>query len=151
MKYLYLCALKAALPLNIVHPSESYNLFWKWVEFQWKADNTQGDHDSHLDSAITRCRNNIFVVKIYNINGSTMSDQYTTYVDFSWGYHIPNRDRPIFRAEISRFTTSHFSIRTRRTILRHCCFLINVKKVGISRKGKRKAFILSHTIFSFLK
>ena len=52
----------------------------------------------YLYSPISRCRNNVLVIEVYNIDGSPVSDQHPPEGDVGWGGHIPYSNGTVFGA-----------------------------------------------------
>lgn len=52
----------------------------------------------YLYSPIPRCRNDVLIIKVYNIDCSSVSDKYPAEGDVSWGGHIPYCNGTVFGA-----------------------------------------------------
>ena len=78
-------------------------LFWEgWLRtmnnsslVQFLHTQSCADYHAYLDCSVTRCRDNVFVIEVHDIDSSAVADQHSTQVDVSWRLHVPDSNRAI--------------------------------------------------------
>lgn len=66
----------------------------------------------HFDGAVTRCRNNVFFIKVDHIDSCSVANQYTPQCDFSRWCHVPHGYRTILIMDDSRTKNINLSLYT---------------------------------------